>query len=320
MSSGLGRLDVAIKSVDGEGEHGGFEAVLSAPTLDRDGEIVAPKAFEPLPPRIPIDHDHGMSVLTTVGSGVPFYEGDVLKIRGTFASTPTAQEVRALVREGHIDRMSVAFMNPKREVKDGVPHVVSAELLNAGIVCIPSNREAAITAAKRGPAATGKVGARNSGKDAERLQQIHDLAVDNGAECATKTVARPAGLKAYKSVAGSFEHRVELLRAAIRQQHPDAYWVSILATFDDSVVYELDGWDTDAARYQASYSVADDVVTLGSPEAVEVTEVVSPAKAGADEPSPEKEAAAPAAASSPASSASVLAARAFADELEVFLT
>jgi hypothetical protein len=312
----VGVVEVELKAVDGDGPHGSFEAVLSAPTKDRDGEIVDAKAFEPLPARIPIDIDHAMSVRSTAGSGVPFYDGDLLKIRGTFASTQLGQEVRALVTEGHITKMSVAFMNPKREVKDGVPHVVSGELLNAAIVMIPSNRDADITAAK----AALKVGARNSSKDSERLQQIHDLAVENGADCSTKDKgpARPAALKSYKSVAGSYEQRAELLRAAIRTAHPEAYWVSILATFDDAVVYELDGWEGDAARYQAPYAMGlDGAVSLGSPEAVEVTEVISPVKS--PDVSPERKAAAPAAASVPASDASVLLARALADELETLL-
>lgn len=178
----FGIVDVEIKALDDDEKapSGMFEAVLSAPTVDRDGEIIDPKAFEPLPDHITIDVDHGMSVATTVGSGTPYYEGDVLKFRGTFSSIPRAQEVRTLVTEGHIRKMSVAFMNANRETDpdDERPHIRRAELLNAAIVPIPSNREADITAAK-----DAKVGARNSEKDAERLQSIHDLAVANGADC-----------------------------------------------------------------------------------------------------------------------------------------
>lgn len=43
-------------------------------------------------------------------------------------------------------------------------------------------------------AAAMKAGARNSGKDASRLQQIHDYAVENGAKCAPYTT--PASAKA----------------------------------------------------------------------------------------------------------------------------
>jgi hypothetical protein len=178
-----------VKSLDGDDPNGTFEAILSAPTLDRDGEMIDAKAFEPLPERIPIDIDHGMTVSTTVGSGVPFYDGDVLKIKGTFSSIPRAQELRTLVTEGHIGRMSVTFMGANRSEKDGVPHVTKAELLNAAFVPIPSNREAAVLVAKAFAAREGdeKVGSRNSSKDAQNLQSIHDLSVSNGALCDGKS-------------------------------------------------------------------------------------------------------------------------------------
>lgn len=141
-------LDATIKAA---GDSGEFEAILSMPTLDRDGEIIDPYAFAPLPDKITIDVDHGMSVASTVGSGVPYYASDgTLMFRGQFASTARAQEVRTLVKEGHIDRMSVAYRAARYEIdpNDGLPHLRSAELLNAAIVPIPANREAAITVAK----------------------------------------------------------------------------------------------------------------------------------------------------------------------------
>lgn len=144
----LGALDATIKAT---GDAGEFEAILSMPTLDRDAEIIDPYAFAPLPTKITIDVDHGMSVAATVGSGTPYYTPDgVLMVRGTFASTPRAQEVRTLVREGHVDRMSVAYRAARYEIDpgDGVMHLRSGELLNAAIVAIPANREAAITAVK----------------------------------------------------------------------------------------------------------------------------------------------------------------------------
>jgi hypothetical protein len=141
---------------DDSDPNGAFEAILSAPTLDRDGEVIDSRAFEPLPDRIPIDIDHGMTVATTVGSGQPYYDGDVLKIKGTFSSIPRAQELRTLVTEGHVARMSVTFMDAERNTKDGVPHVTRAELLNAAFVPIPSNREAAVLVAKAFAATEGE--------------------------------------------------------------------------------------------------------------------------------------------------------------------
>jgi hypothetical protein len=232
-----------VKAVDGESPNGEFEVILSAPTLDRDGEVIEAKAFEPLPDHITFDIDHGMSVATTVGSGVPRYDGDLLKVKGGYASTDLAQQVRALVTEGHIRTTSVAFMDAKREVKDGVPHIVKAELLNGAFVAVASNREAEVLVSK----AFG-------GREHERLDA--------------------------KSIAGSFEHRRDLLREAVRDANPEAWWVGIVATFDDSVVYEVEGMSTGAEQYQASYSIDEaGTVTLGAASAVEVTEVITPAKA-----------------------------------------
>jgi HK97 family phage prohead protease len=177
----------ATKAADGS-----YDITLSIPTVDRDDEVVDAKALEWLSPgRMPIDVDHGMTVLTTVGSGIPEYEGDNLKLTDyRFASTPFAQDVKTLVDEGHISKMSVAFMAAKRELdeKDGKVHVRKAELLNAAIVAIPSNREANILVSK---ALAGladrledsKVGARNSAKDAEMIQSMHDTATALGAAC-----------------------------------------------------------------------------------------------------------------------------------------
>lgn len=133
---------------DGSGV-GEFDVILSTPTLDRDGEVIDAKVFEPLPDHITFDIDHGMSTATTVGSGKPFYDGDVLRVKGTYSSIPRAQEVRTLVREGHIRTTSVAFMSAKREEDDdGVVHIKKAELLNGAFVPIPSNRDAVVLSAK----------------------------------------------------------------------------------------------------------------------------------------------------------------------------
>lgn len=182
----FGVLDAVVKAA---GDSGEFEAILSVPSVDRDGEIIDPFAFNPLPAKITIDIDHGMSVASTVGSAEPYYTPDgVLMCRGTFASTSRAQEVRTLVKEGHIDRMSVAYRAARYEIDqtDGLPHLRSGELLNAAIVPIPANRDAAILVAK--------TGARNSAKDLERIQSIFELAADLGAvcpNCAGKAAAAP---------------------------------------------------------------------------------------------------------------------------------
>lgn len=191
-----------------------------------------------------------------IGRATPFYDGDRLMARGYYASTARAQEIRSLVADGVIGHTSVGFMPPVREMKDGVPHIVKGELLEGSFVSVSSNREAAVLVAKS---------------------------------------YRQPEEKTYKSIAGSWEERRDLLRDAIREMHPDAWWTAIVATFDDAVVFEVETMDG-AAQYRASYEITDGTVTLGAAEEVAVTEVVTPkgvTQPAATDPEP---AAAPAAA------------------------
>jgi HK97 family phage prohead protease len=136
-----------VKAVDGKSPTGEFEAILSAPTLDRDNEVIDTGAFEPLPASVPVHAYHDFR--DPIGRGVPFYDDGVLKLRGAFASTTRAQEIRTLVAEGVIASMSVGFMGAKTdEDDDGIRHITKAEILEGSFVSIPSNREAAVLAAK----------------------------------------------------------------------------------------------------------------------------------------------------------------------------
>lgn len=197
-----------VKAVDAREPTGAFEAILSAPTLDRDGEVIDKGAFAPLPTSIPVHAFHDFS--DPIGRAEPYYENDVLKVRGIFASTPRAQEIRTLVTEGVIANMSVGFMSAERADKDGVPHITRAEILEGSFVSIPSNREAAVLVAKE---YAEKAGARNSTSDAARLQDIHDLAVANGATCESKA-ADPAPDDADKEISTDPEKKAAAPAAA----------------------------------------------------------------------------------------------------------
>lgn len=168
------------------GPNGGFTAVLSSPSLDRDGDRLARDEWqEPLPERLPLDIDHGMSVADTVGSFHPYFREDgVMMMDAYFASTPKAQETRTLIREGHIGSVSVAFMTDKSK-KSGEAR---RELLNAGIVAIPSNRDAVILASKAADLVNGVLRSESKasipgGGDLALTQAIHDASVHLGADC-----------------------------------------------------------------------------------------------------------------------------------------
>lgn len=147
-------MDVVTKATgtvtpveDSKSKHGEFDVILSTSALDRDGDELHPDEWKmPLPERITFDTDHGMSVATCAGSGKPFIndKGQV-QVRGTFASTPHGQATRTLLREGHIDSVSVAFRNLPKTSKDAKPQ---RELLNGAFVAVPANPEAKVLEVK----------------------------------------------------------------------------------------------------------------------------------------------------------------------------
>jgi len=166
-------VEATVSPVDSENPNGEFDVILSTAALDRDGEKLYLEEWKtPLPDRITFDSDHGMSVATTVGSGVPSIEDGVLRVKGTFASTEHAQTVRTLVNEGHITKTSVAF----RSMRDRKANTVTRELLNGAFVAVPANEEAVVLSSK-----AAKL-------DPSHEQQIHDAAVALGAMCAQKSV------------------------------------------------------------------------------------------------------------------------------------
>jgi len=231
-----------VDTVETDSPNGAFEVVLSAATLDRDGEVIDSRAFEPLPDHVPFDIDHGMTVQTTVGSGQPYYAEDgSLRVKGTFASTPLAQEVRTLVAEGHIRTTSVTFMAAER-VKDekSVDHVVRAELLNGTFTPVPSNREAVVLSAK-----------------------------------ALKVASRPVVPDEAKSIIGSLEAQRDRVRDALEDAYRDGY-AYIRGVLPDVVVF--DAWNGgESATYRQTYTDDGTIVTLtGTPEEVDVMEVVLP--------------------------------------------
>lgn len=122
---------------------GGFVAICSTGSIDRDGEIVAPHALT-LPPTVPVHLDHNLTVSGLVGRGRPYYVGDQLRIDGTFSSTPEAQSARQKAAEGVLDSMSIVFRAKEWRTVGGVRTCVDGELLAADLVTVPSQPEARV--------------------------------------------------------------------------------------------------------------------------------------------------------------------------------
>lgn len=202
------KATATVETVESENPNGEFDVILSTNALDRDGDNLNPDEWKtPLPDHITFDSDHGMSVATTVGSGKPFINDDgQLQVRGTFASTPHAQNVRTLVNEGHIKTTSVAFMERKGK-KDTKPE---RELLNGAFVAVPANAEAIVLSSKAAsPAEAPGEGAEPAeGSAADELdeqkmaQAIHDAACHLGAVCSASNVAKALKTAGDRSLPG----------------------------------------------------------------------------------------------------------------------
>lgn len=271
----------SVKAPDGEAPDafpGEFDVILSTPELDRDKESIEARAFEPLPEHMTFDVDHGMTTETTVGSGVPTYESvdgvEVLRVRGTWSSLPRAQAVRTLVKEGHIRTTSVAYMDAVYEQKDGVPTVTKAELLNGAFVAIPSNRGARVLSAKAYAERLAEAGPVLKETKADRLQQIHDLSVGNGATCSTKTAR---GARAGKVPGMSNRDLEAALAATVESVHGgDRRWTWVRDFGDDWVVFTADGMDP-VGMFRQAFNADGGVITLdGAAEPVRARTVYEP--------------------------------------------
>src|SRR5688572_15205731 len=93
-----------------EREPGGFTAIASTGTLDRDGEVISPGALNPLPNSIPVHLDHTTTAENVIARARPYYDGPRLMIDATFGSGPKSQEARQKVAEGLIDSVSIVFL------------------------------------------------------------------------------------------------------------------------------------------------------------------------------------------------------------------
>lgn len=173
-------LRAEVKTLDTEHPWGEFLVCLSAPTVDRDGELIEGRAFEPLPEHITFDVDHGLKTSAVVGSGRPYYDGDRLMVRGTFSSIPRAQEVRTLVNEGHIRTTSVAFHRAEKEAKDGVTYITKAALLNGSFVPVPANPDALVVMSKAADTEVEADVAADADPEPPPLKAVGDIETKRG--------------------------------------------------------------------------------------------------------------------------------------------
>lgn len=173
MSRVAKSITATVESASG----GGFTAVASTPSLDRDGEVLAAGCFNPLPPTVPVHLDHSMSAATIIGRAAPYYSGGDLHINAMLASTDDAQVVRQKLAEGVLDSISVVFLGHEWEQRAGVRTCVRAELLAADVVSVPSQSAARVLSVRGYDNAAALLGkARRLSDEARMATARADLA------------------------------------------------------------------------------------------------------------------------------------------------
>jgi len=134
---------------------GGFEATISTPRVDKDGEIVDPmgltnRADYLSNPLVYWSHEWAFDP-----SAEPIGKATRLDVSkggidsaAVFAPTPKAQNVRALVLGGFVRKTSIGFDPIRMESIKGVPTHVEWALREWSVVPMPANTDATITGVK----------------------------------------------------------------------------------------------------------------------------------------------------------------------------
>ena len=137
---GLGEF--TFKGVNSD--DGTFEAVISGIKTDRYGDTINPegwvlKNFNKNPVLL-WAHDHHTP---TVGRALKVWvEGKVLMMKGEFAPTPFAQELKLLAENGFLRAFSVGFKPIDYKFNDNGVDFLSQELLEVSFVNVPAYAEA----------------------------------------------------------------------------------------------------------------------------------------------------------------------------------
>lgn len=158
---------------------------------DSYGDVVAKGAFSrTLIERwnggkgIPLLWAHQMDNLKSfIGTAEAEEDEKGLHFLASFDDTEEAQRVRELYKDGRLSKFSFAFDvrdNGTVTLEDGTKanELRDLELFEISCVCVPANDDAGIVAVKANVPEEPEVksGRRNSAKDADRLQQIIQLA------------------------------------------------------------------------------------------------------------------------------------------------
>lgn len=148
--------------------------------LDAQGEVVKRAAIEAaLPAYMRFANIREMHQLSAVGVA----KGASLDDKGLLIEAKVVDDdAWAKVKEGVYKGFSIGGRVTQRDSANKTL-ITGVELTEISLVDRPANPEALIDSYKAAGAAVGKVGARNSAADLERIQNVHDTAVALGANC-----------------------------------------------------------------------------------------------------------------------------------------
>jgi HK97 family phage prohead protease len=148
--------------------------------LDAQGEVVKRAAIEAvLPAYMRFGNIREMHQLSAVGVAKEADFDD----KGLYVKAKVVDdEAWAKVKEGVYKGFSIGGRVTRRDANDR-KLIIGVELHEISLVDRPANPEAIIDAYKIWGDVAAKLGARNSKADLERIQAMHDTAVELGASC-----------------------------------------------------------------------------------------------------------------------------------------
>lgn len=201
---------------------------------------------------------------------------------------PYAAKTFRLMKRGTLAEFSFAFDVIQEKAQNGANELLELDLIEVGPTLKGINEETRLLAVK----ALGlKAGRRNSEKDAERIQGIHDQATELGAECASSGDDEDGKARkrfgAKQAIAGSFEATRDALTAAVRERYAESrqFYVFVHSTFEERAIIGIVDWRTegglDSAAYrEVAYTWKDGLIELGDETEVAIETIVIPKEDG----------------------------------------
>lgn len=241
-----------VKATD-DGDAGTFEALVSVfGNVDHAGDRVMPGAFAKSLERwsesgdpIPVVFSHRWDDLDAhIGKVLQAEETDdglLVTAQLDVEEDEAAAKVHRLLKDRRIREFSFAYdVLDEKKADDGANELLELDVIELGPTLKGMNPETVLVGAKR-------------------------------------------RRKVYAPLAGSVEQLQQELREAVRAWAADQgedHFAYIEATFDDTVVFTLEGPDG-SSHWQAAYTTEGDTVTLADPAEVELEATVRAASRGA---------------------------------------